>query len=124
VLGVTVLTSHDDALLRSLGLEGPCASAVERLAGIAAEGGAGGLVCSPAEVESMHRRFPEMQLVVPGIRPRGANVSGDDQARTAGPGETVAGGATRLVVGRPLTRAADPAQAARLLADEIRSFRR
>jgi len=122
VLGVTVLTSHSDAELDTLGLAGPCAAAVERLAEQVQLAGAAGLVCSPAEVERLHRRFPDIELVVPGIRPRGVEVSGDDQSRTAGPGETIERGATRIVVGRPLTRAADPAAAARLLADDIRSI--
>lgn len=121
VLGVTVLTSHDDAELDALGLAGPCAVAVERLAQHARRAGAAGLVCSPAEIERLHQRMPEMELVVPGIRPRGLNIDQDDQSRTAGPAESVARGATRLVVGRPLTRAADPAAAARQLADEIRA---
>jgi orotidine-5'-phosphate decarboxylase len=121
VLGVTVLTSHSDADLDALGLDGPCAAAVERLAEQVQLAGAAGLVCSPAEVELLHRRFPEMELVVPGIRPRGIEVSGDDQSRTASPGETIRRGATRIVVGRPLTGAKDPAAAARLLADDIRA---
>lgn len=121
VLGVTILTSHDDAELQALGLAGPCSAAVERLAELAQAAGADGVVCSPAEVERLRGRLPRMELIVPGIRPRGLEVQDDDQSRTAGAAETIERGATRLVVGRPLTRAADPAAVARQLADEIRA---
>ncbi len=119
-LAVTVLTSHDDATLAAVGLDGPCAAAVERLADLAREAGAGGLVCSPLEVTQARRRFPTGVLMVPGIRPAGgAPVAGDDQSRAGSPGEVMARGADRLVVGRPITRAADPVAAADAIADEI-----
>lgn len=119
-LAVTVLTSHDDDELESIGLAGPCRSAVLRLARLARGAGAGGVVCSPLEVEAVRATFPGGTLVVPGIRPGGsAAARDDDQTRVAGPGNAVAAGADILVIGRPITRAADPAAAARAIADEI-----
>jgi orotidine-5'-phosphate decarboxylase len=120
VLAVTVLTSHDDDELETIGLAGPCGEAVSRLATMAREAGAGGLVCSAMEVASARKLFPDGELVVPGIRPGGkADMSGDDQSRVATPAAAVALGADRLVIGRPITRAGDPAAAARAIADEI-----
>lgn len=124
-LAVTVLTSHDDADLAALGLAGPCGAAVARLADLAREAGCGGAVCSPLEVAAVRARFPGGRLVVPGIRPAGAAgsagspVAGDDQARTATPAGAVAAGADRLVIGRPIVRAADPAAAAAAIAAEL-----
>lgn len=121
VLAVTVLTSHDDAELDSIGLAGPCGAAVLRLAGLAREAGAGGLVCSPLELGKIRAAFPEGVVVVPGIRPAGLDaVARDDQSRTATPASAVAAGADRLVIGRPITRADDPAAAAEAIAEEVR----
>jgi len=108
-LAVTVLTSHDDATLAALGLTGPCRGAVLRLVELARRGGADGIVCSASEVADVRTRFPGGTLVVPGIRPAGA--AHDDQKRIATPSAAVAMGADRLVIGRPITRAADPAAA-------------
>jgi len=119
VLAVTVLTSHDDDTLTALGLAGPCADAVLRLADLARDAGAGGLVCSPREVAGVRERFPSGTLVVPGIRPASLTVRKDDQARIATPASAVADGADRLVIGRPITQAPDPALAATAIADEI-----
>jgi orotidine-5'-phosphate decarboxylase len=120
VLAVTVLTSFDDAGLTDIGMSGPCADAVIRLATLAESGGAGGLVCSPREVASLRERFPRQTLVVPGIRPgTGSTVANDDQTRTASAAATIAAGATYLVIGRPITQAEDPVAAARSLASEI-----
>ena len=120
VLAVTVLTSHDDDELRSIGLAGPCADAVARLATLAAEAGAGGLVCAAQEVGRARELFPDGELVVPGIRPAaGPELGNDDQARVATPARAVALGADRLVIGRPITRAEEPAAAARAIAEEI-----
>jgi orotidine-5'-phosphate decarboxylase len=114
VLAVTVLTSLDAGSLRAIGLEGPPEAAVVRLARLAVEAGAGGLVCSPHEVRAVRAAVgPGPLLVVPGVRPAGA--AKGDQARVATPAEAVAAGADVLVVGRPLRDAADPAAAARAI---------
>ena len=118
VLAVTVLTSHDDETLDRLGLAGPCGGAVLRLAALAADAGAGGIVCSAHEVAEVRRLFPGGLLVVPGIRPAGA--AGDDQRRVATPARALALGADRLVIGRPITGAADPHAAAAAIVEEIR----
>jgi orotidine-5'-phosphate decarboxylase len=121
VLAVTILTSHDDASLERIGIAGTCAGAVPRLAKLAREAGAGGVVCSPLEVAAARGAFPEGVIVVPGIRlaAHGAPAA-DDQARVASPAETVRGGADRIVVGRPITGAEDPAAVAGAIADDIR----
>lgn len=117
ILAVTVLTSHDEADLARIGLPAPASRAVERLAALAADAGAGGVVCSPLEIGIVRRAFPEATVVVPGIRPRGA--ARNDQARVTTPREAVAAGADRLVIGRPITGAPDPAAAADAIASEI-----
>jgi orotidine-5'-phosphate decarboxylase len=121
ILAVTILTSHDDEALRRIGIDGTCSEAVPRLAALARDAGAGGVVCSPLEVASARRVFPDGVLVVPGIR---SEVQGsrsfDDQARVASAGAAVRAGADRIVVGRPITAAEDPAAAAAAIADDIR----
>jgi len=120
VLAVTVLTSLDAAALRAVGLEGPPEAAVVRLARLAVDAGAGGLVCSPHEVRAVRAAVgPGPLLVVPGVRPAGA--AKGDQARVATPAEAVAAGADVIVVGRPLRDAADPLAAARDLAASLPS---
>ena len=119
VLAVTVLTSHDEQELRSIGLQGPAEEAVLRLAALARDAGAGGVVCSPLEVAAVRAIFADGRLVVPGIRPASGEVHGDDQSRTATPAGAVAEGADLLVIGRPITRASDPAAAASRIAAEI-----
>ena len=120
-LAVTVLTSHDDDELKAIGLQGPCGTAVLRLARLAREAGAGGLVCSALEVATARQVFPGGTLVVPGIRPAAGSTAGDDQSRTATPARAVAAGADFLVIGRPITRATDPAAAAEAIAATIGS---
>jgi len=120
VLAVTILTSHDDHDLRRIGIEGTCADAVPRLATLAREAGAGGVVCSPLEVAAARRAFPEGLLVVPGIRPPSPGPRRpDDQARVATPAAAIKAGADRIVVGRPITEAEDPIAAAEAIADDI-----
>jgi orotidine-5'-phosphate decarboxylase len=83
---------------------------VERLAALAAAAGVGGAVCSPQEVAALRAAHPEpFALVTPGIRPAGA--ASDDQRRVLTPAAAVAAGASRLVIGRPISAAADPAAA-------------
>ena len=117
LLAVTVLTSLDQPALNATGVPGSPADQVLRLAEIALGAGADGLVCSAHEVEALRRRFGTAPiLVVPGIRPAGAAFG--DQARVMSPREAVAAGADYLVVGRPVTEAADPGAAAAMVAAE------
>jgi orotidine-5'-phosphate decarboxylase len=114
LLAVTVLTSMDAEALHSVGVAGGPTQQVLRLARMAMAAGADGLVCSPREVAPIRDALGEAPfLVVPGIRPAGADKG--DQARTATPEEAVAAGADWIVVGRPITGAADPAAAARAI---------
>lgn len=115
ILAVTVLTSLDAAALERIGLAGPPQAAVVRLARLAVEAGAGGLVCSPHEVAAVRAAVgPGPLLVVPGVRPPGSPRG--DQARVATPAEAVAAGADVIVVGRPLRDAPDPVAAAQAIA--------
>ena len=118
ILAVTVLTSLNDAELAIMGLHDGAAAQVLRLARMAVSAGADGLVCSPLEVALLRRELgPDVKLVVPGIRPAGAAVG--DQARTMTPEQAVAAGADWIVVGRPITAAADPGAAAAAIAADI-----
>jgi orotidine-5'-phosphate decarboxylase len=116
VTAVTVLTSLDQGDLDALGLGQPLAAS-ERLAGLALEAGCRALVCSPLEVARLRPLAGAgVTLVCPGVRPgarAGGLAAGDDQARVATPAAALAAGADLLVVGRPITRAPDPAAAAR-----------
>ena len=118
LLGVTVLTSLDDGDLDAVGQRGPAADQVRRLALLARTCGLDGVICLPYEVAGLRAELgPDFQLVVPGIRPAGAALG--DQKRVMGPREAVAAGASRLVIGRPITDAPDPAAAARAIAAEL-----
>jgi orotidine-5'-phosphate decarboxylase len=111
LLAVTVLTSMDGAQLTAVGLDNRPAVQVERLAKAGLDAGIRGFVCSPQEVSSLRvLSGRDAVLVVPGIRPAGAGVG--DQKRVATPSEALRAGATYLVVGRPITQAPDPAEAA------------
>ncbi len=115
LLAVTVLTSLDAATLAETGVAGGPVQQVLRLARLAMAAGADGLVCSPREVAPLRDALGEAPvLVVPGVRPAGS--AADDQARTATPEEMAAAGADFVVVGRPITRAADPGAAAAAVA--------
>lgn len=119
ILAVTVLTSLDDASLAAMGMKDGAAAQVSRLGRLAVDAGADGLVCSPLEVATLRRELgPSVTLVVPGIRPAGA--SAGDQARTMTPAEAMDAGASWLVIGRPITGAADPAGAAASIAASLR----
>jgi orotidine-5'-phosphate decarboxylase len=118
LLAVTVLTSLDEGDLGRVGQEGPAAEQVLRLANLTRECGGAGVVCSPAEVAMLRREMgPDFDLVVPGIRPVGA--ASQDQKRTMTPVDAIAAGATALVIGRPITGAANPGEAARLIAESL-----
>ncbi len=112
VLGVTVLTSLDEADLETLGIPGGVPAQVARLAGTAQEAGLAGVVCSAREVPDVRRACGEsFMLVTPGIRPAGQQAG--DQKRVMTPGDAVRAGIDFIVVGRPITRADDPVAAAR-----------
>lgn len=117
VLAVTVLTSLSDGDLAAV--QQPAAAVqVPHLAKLAVEAGAPGLVCAAPDLPAVRAAVgPDPLLVTPGIRPTGAAV--DDQVRVATPAGAVADGADLLVVGRPITRAADPVAAARAIVDEL-----
>jgi len=119
ILAVTVLTSLDEAGLAELGVAGGPAKQVLRLARVALDNGADGLVCSPHEIALLRDAFGAKPiLVVPGIRPAGAALG--DQARVMTPEQAVKAGADYIVVGRPITEAADPVVAAAAIAASIR----
>ena len=109
VVGVTVLTSLDQADLASAGVHGSAGEQVERLAELALEAGIDGIVCSGAEVAQAHAQWPDGFFVVPGVRPPGADVG--DQKRVVTPAQALADGASVLVIGRPITAAPDPRKA-------------
>ncbi len=117
LLAVTVLTSMDLAQLQAVGMNDTPAVQVARLAETAWQAGIRGLVCSAEEVAATRAAYPETTLVVPGIRPAGAAVG--DQKRVATPASAMAAGADFLVVGRPITQAADPAAAAQAILEEM-----
>jgi orotidine-5'-phosphate decarboxylase len=119
LLAVTVLTSMDGEQLAAVGVADAPGAQVVRLARLAAAAGIDGLVCSAEEVAAVREAVGAgWLLVVPGVRPAGA--TGDDQRRIATPATAIAGGASMLVVGRPITQAADPAVAAAAILDQIR----
>ena len=118
ILAVTVLTSFDAEGLAQTGVSGGTAQQVLRLARLALAAGADGLVCSAHEISLLRDAFGATPLlVVPGIRPVGAEHG--DQARVMTPEQAVAAGADYIVVGRPITGASTPAQAAQEIAASI-----
>jgi len=118
LLAVTVLTSMDAAQVKAIGLKREPAEQVELLARMGQEAGIRGFVCSPQEVGRLRALTgPGGVLVIPGIRPAGAVVG--DQKRIATPAEALRMGASYLVVGRPITQAADPAEAAEAILKEM-----
>ncbi len=119
VVAVTVLTSLSEADLSGIGLAGPVSEAARRLAALAVDAGARGLVCSPQEVAALRAEVgDDIMLITPGVRPAGAAVN--DQARVATPEEALRAGADLLVIGRPITGAADPGAAASAIAASLR----
>lgn len=106
VVAVTLLTSLDSGDLSDLGIERSASDHVERLAWIARDAGVDGIVCSGAEVAQARAAWTNGFFVVPGIRPAGAAIG--DQKRVVTPAEALEYGASVLVIGRPITEAADP----------------
>jgi orotidine-5'-phosphate decarboxylase len=118
VIGVTVLTSLDDSVLDSVGQRGPASDQVVRLAQLAKHSGLDGVVCSAHEIGAIRKACgKDFLLVVPGIRPAGADLA--DQRRVMTPAQAHAAGADILVIGRPITGSADPAAAARAIVAEL-----
>lgn len=123
VIGITVMTSLADSDLDAIGQRGPAVEQVERLARLSQASGLAGVVSSAREVAMLRHRLngsdaaSRLHLVVPGIRPSWADAQ--DQKRIVTPAEAVRLGADSLVIGRPITAAADPAAAARRVRDEI-----
>jgi orotidine-5'-phosphate decarboxylase len=113
VVAVTMLTSLDSSDLVSVGLGPDPHEQVVRLTELARESGLDGIVCSGAEVKAAHKAWPHGFFVVPGVRPADAHAG--DQKRVVTPRQALDGGASILVVGRPITQAADPDQAARAI---------
>jgi orotidine-5'-phosphate decarboxylase len=130
LLAVTVLTSMDSAQLESTGVARSPADQVNLLAKTALDAGIRGFVCSPQEVSALRALIgPDGIIVVPGIRPAGSDTTvgantaagsnTDDQKRIATPAQALSAGASFLVVGRPITQAPDPAQAAEAIFQEM-----
>jgi len=118
VLAVTVLTSLDDSDLDKLGVHGRVQDQVLRLAALALANGCGGVVASAREASALRNELEgDFAIVTPGVRPFGAEPG--DQARVVTPAEAIAAGATHIVVGRPITGAADPASEARAILGQI-----
>lgn len=122
ITAVTVLTSIDEPTLESIGMRGPAREAAVRLAVLAANAGARAIVCSPQEVAAIRAAVAsDIVLITPGVRPAGADLN--DQKRVATPAQAIADGADLLVIGRPITGAEDPAEAARAIGEEIAESR-
>jgi len=118
VLAVTVLTSLSGDDLAELGISGSPEDAVVRLARLAKQAGLDGVVASPREIAALRQTFrPEFLIVAPGIRP--ASADANDQVRIATPASALAAGASYIVVGRPITEAADPVAAADAMVTEM-----
>jgi orotidine-5'-phosphate decarboxylase len=120
VIGVTVLTSMDDAALAEIGVGRAMLDQVVHLARLAKSSGLDGVVASPQETRAIREDCgPDFQIVTPGIRPVDQQGK-DDQARTLTPAEAMSAGASYLVIGRPITAALDPRAAAERIAATLR----
>ena len=118
LVAISVLTSMDAEALASIGVESPVAEEVARLASLAVGAGSDGIVCSPQEAAEMRALLgPDALIVCPGVRPAGSDVG--DQKRIATPAAAIAAGASKLVVGRPITHADDPAAAFEAIVAEL-----
>lgn len=121
VLAVSVLTSMDANTLAQIGVNATPEESVRRLVKLAAQAGVDGVVASPQEARDIRAivNKPEFLIVTPGIRPAAKDAAADDQRRVATPAAALRAGASYLVVGRPITAAADPVAAAREIAAEM-----
>lgn len=118
VVGVTVLTSLDETDLAAAGVAGSASDQVRRLAANAQKAGLDGVVCSSHEIEALRNDLgPDFKLIVPGIRPAGADVG--DQKRIMTPEQAMGLGADILVIGRPILKAPDPVVAAQAIAASL-----
>jgi orotidine-5'-phosphate decarboxylase len=118
LLGVTVLTSHTDESLKETGAAGTVKETVRRLAALARESGIDGVVCSPHEIPLIREAAgDDLLIVTPGIRPKGS--AKGDQARVTTPHEALKLGCDYIVVGRPITAAGSPADAAKAIVEEL-----
>ena len=118
-LGITVLTSMDGDALAQIGLDRTPAEQVELLAGVAKSAGISGVVASPQEASMLRDILgPQAYIVTPGVRPAGSDKG--DQSRVATPAEAFANGASHIVIGRPITKAADPAAAFDSIVEALR----
>lgn len=118
VLGVTVLTSMDENDLEKIGIRGTVQDEVLRLAGLALANGCKGIVASAREAATLRAELgDDFAIVTPGVRPAGSGHG--DQVRVVTPAEAIAAGASHIVVGRPITEAADPAVEARTILGQI-----
>lgn len=122
VLAVTMLTSLSQVDLESIGVPALASDYVVTLASLAADSGTEGVVCSHEEIRRVKDKEPSLAVFTPGLRPVASDV--DDQKRVASPEQARSDGADFLVIGRPITRAADPVTAARNIATAIGRFER
>lgn len=121
LLAVTVLTSMNEQSLSEIGINATPLDEVVRLGQMAIRAGADGLVCSAHEITALRDALGDgPELVVPGIRPAGSNT--DDQKRIMTPAQAAQAGADWIVVGRPITKADDPAAAAQAIQNELRAI--
>lgn len=111
ITGVTILTSLDEADVKAIGFENDAVSSAAQLAKVAVSGGAKAIVCSPLEVAAIRNSIPKnISLITPGVRPIGS--ASADQSRVMTPAMAIQSGADFLVIGRPITEASDPGEAA------------
>jgi len=121
LIAVTVLTSMNQSALKEIGVEDELQNQVLRLASLTRQAGLDGVVCSAQEAQLLKKQLGEdFCLVTPGIRPKTASL--DDQSRVVTPSQAVAWGADYLVIGRPITQAADPLQALQAIHQELQNL--
>jgi orotidine-5'-phosphate decarboxylase len=118
IIGVSVLTSLGDSDMKELGIRSNAAEQVQTLLSVALKSGAEGMVCSPADLGRIKPLAPKgFTIITPGVRPAGADKG--DQSRVATPASAIKAGSSLLVIGRPISSAADPVKAVELIASEI-----